>query len=136
MPDPVAHWVEKLTAKPLPALREGIQQVRVLLDSPSVDHVRLSNFIEFDPGFCVHVFRAMNRLPKRPKEIITKLSVALPMLGMERMATATRQLKAAETVLKRQPFAGLTECFSRAAHAATAYSEGASASWRWARIRA
>ncbi len=118
MPDPVAHWVEKLSAKPLPALREGIQQVRVMLDSPSVDHVRLSNFIEFDPGFCVHVFRAMNRLPKRPKEIITKLSVALPMLGMERMATATRQLKAAETVLKRQPFAGLTECFSRAAHAA------------------
>ena len=118
MPDPVAHWVEKLTAKPLPALREGIQLVRVMLDSPSVDHVRLSNFIEFDPGFCVHVFRAMNRLPKRPKEVITKLSVAIPMLGMERMATATRELKAAETVLKRKPFAGLTECFSRAAHAA------------------
>jgi hypothetical protein len=62
--------------------------------------------------------RQINDLPNPPKEPITKISLAIPLLGMDAIEKATKTLPSLEGKLKGPPRRGLIDCYSRAAHAA------------------
>jgi hypothetical protein len=99
-------------------MQRTLTQVKDLLQKSSVNHSRLSEVISRDPGFSLHVMRQINNLPNPPKEPITKVSLAIPLLGMDAIEEASRKLPSLEARLKGPPRRGLINCYSRAAHAA------------------
>jgi HD-like signal output (HDOD) protein len=114
-----AHeWVKQLSGDTLPVLRRTLTHIRDLLNKPSVNHHRLASVISRDPGFCLHIIRQFRNLPNAPKEPVTNIARALPLLGMEQIKKASRSLPCLEDQLKGAPRRGLISCYSRAAHAA------------------
>jgi HD-like signal output (HDOD) protein len=111
-------WKKKLASKSLPILQRSLTQVRDLLNSSSVNYTRLSEVISRDPGFSLFVLQKLEQLPNPPKEPITKISVAVPLLGMDLIERATRSLTVLEERLKGPPRRGMLDCYSRGAHAA------------------
>jgi HD-like signal output (HDOD) protein len=99
-------------------MQRTLTQVRDLLNKSSVNHARLSEVISRDPGFSLYVMQKLSQLPNPPKEPISRISLAIPMLGMELIGQASNSLPAAEDQLKGPPRRGLYNCYSRAAHAA------------------
>jgi HD-like signal output (HDOD) protein len=99
-------------------MQRTLTQIRDLLHQSSVNHSRLSETISRDPGFSLHVLRQINSLPNPPKEPVTKISLAIPLLGMEAIEQASRTLPSVEEKLKGPPRRGLIDCYSRSAHAA------------------
>jgi HD-like signal output (HDOD) protein len=99
-------------------MRRTLTQVRDLLLKSSVNHNRLSGVISRDPGFSLHILQRLNNLPNPPKEPVTKISLAVPLLGMEVIEGASRTLPSLEDRLQGPPRRGLIDCYSRAAHAA------------------
>jgi HD-like signal output (HDOD) protein len=118
MPQSRNDWKNQLSAEPLPVLQRSLTQVRDLLNSSSVNHSRLSEVISRDPGFSLHILHKLNQLPTPPKEPITKISVAIPLLGMGLIENAARSLPSLEDKLKGPPRRGLIDCYSRGVHAA------------------
>jgi HD-like signal output (HDOD) protein len=111
-------------------MQRTLTQVRDLLQKSSVNHSRLSEVISRDPGFSLHVMRQINNLPNPPKEPITKVSLAIPILGMNAIDQASRTLPSLEAKLKGPPRRGLIDCYSRAAHAAF-YARSIAELQRW-----
>jgi HD-like signal output (HDOD) protein len=99
-------------------MQRTLTQVRDLLNKSSVNHARLSEVISRDPGFSLYVMQKLSQLPNHPKEPISRISLAIPMLGMELIEQASNSLPAVEDQLKGPPRRGLYNCYSRAAHAA------------------
>ncbi|MEJ2590660.1 MAG: HDOD domain-containing protein [Candidatus Thiodiazotropha sp.] len=122
-----AHdWVRRLSPEPLPVLRRTLTRVRDLLNSSSVNHLRLSEIISVDPGFSLHLLQRLNALPNAPREPVNKISLAIPLLGMGLIEQACRTLPCLEDRLKGPPRRGLLDCYSRSAHAAI-YASGIAA---------
>ncbi|MCU7797241.1 MAG: HDOD domain-containing protein [Candidatus Thiodiazotropha sp. (ex Myrtea spinifera)] len=114
-----AHeWVRRLSGEPLPVLQRTLTHVRDLLNKSSVNHGRLSESISRDPGFSLYILQKLNELPNAPKEPINKISLAIPLLGMDLIEKAARTLPCLEDKLKGPPRRGLIDCYSRGAHAA------------------
>jgi HD-like signal output (HDOD) protein len=114
-----AHqWVDTLAAESLPVLLRTLTQVRDLLNQPNVNHHRLAEVISRDPGFSLHIIRQFNSLPNAPQEPVSKISLAIPLLGMAHVERASRSLTCLEERLKGPPRRGLVGCYSRAVHAA------------------
>lgn len=130
MSQTVQEWAHKLSSEPLLVMQRTLIQVRDLLQKSSVNHSRLSEVISRDPGFSLHVMRQINNLPNPPKEPITKISLAIPLLGMDAIEEASRTLPALEGKLKGPPRRGLIDCYSRAAHAAL-YAHSIAELRRW-----
>jgi HD-like signal output (HDOD) protein len=99
-------------------MQRTLTQVRDLLRKSSVNHGKLSEVISRDPGFSLHILQRINNLPNPPKEPITKISLAIPLLGMDAIELASRSLPSLEEKLKGPPRRGLIDCYSRATHAA------------------
>ena len=119
-----AHdWVRRLSPEPLPVLRRTLTRVRDLLNSSSVNHHRLSEIISVDPGFSLHLLQRLSALPNAPREPVSKISLAIPLLGMGLIEQACRTLPCLEDRLKGPPRRGLLDCYSRGAHAAI-YASG------------
>ncbi|RLJ17241.1 histidine kinase [bacterium endosymbiont of Escarpia laminata] len=118
MSDSVNDWVRRLHTDPLPALHQTLKQVREVLNSVSGSHAAISKLIERDPGFSLAIFRQLRTLPNKPRESVTKIANAIPLLGMEAIERTTRELPVLEDLLKGPPRRGLLDCYSRAAHAA------------------
>lgn len=119
-----AHeWVRRLSGEPLPVLRRTLTRVRDLLNSSSVNHARLSDIISRDPGFSLYVLQRLKGLPNAPRAPVSKISLAIPLLGMEQINQASRTLTCLEDRLKGPPRRGLIDCYSRGAHAAI-YASG------------
>jgi hypothetical protein len=74
--------------------------------------------------------RQINDLPNPPKEPITKISLAIPLLGMDAIEKAAKTLPSLEGKLKGPPRRGLIDCYSRAAHAAL-YARSIAELRRW-----
>ncbi|MCU7843389.1 MAG: HDOD domain-containing protein [Candidatus Thiodiazotropha sp. (ex Monitilora ramsayi)] len=110
--------IDRLSGEPLPVLQRTLTHVRDMLQSSSVNHARLSETISRDPGFSLHILRKLNELPNPPKEPINKISLAIPLLGMDRIENAAQTLPCLEDKLKGPPRRGLIDCYSRGAHAA------------------
>jgi hypothetical protein len=70
-----------------------------------------------DPGFSLYIIRQFNSMPNAPQEPVSKVSLALPLLGMQQVEKATRTLACLEDQLQGPPRHGLIDCYSRAAHA-------------------
>ncbi len=114
-----AHqWVDRLSHDTLPVMRRSLTQVRDLLNQSSVNHRNLAAVIARDPGFSLHIIRLFNHLPKAPKEPVSKIELAIPLLGMAQVERASRTLPCLEERLQGPPRRGLIACYSRAAHAA------------------
>ncbi|MEN8166768.1 MAG: HDOD domain-containing protein [Pseudomonadota bacterium] len=113
----MSEWVSRLSGRSLPPLRRTLTRVKDLLNNSSANHTALSEIIAFDPGFCLHILRQLRTLPNQPKEPITKISNAIPLLGMSAIEQAAHSLPALEDQLKGPPRRGLIDCYSRAAHA-------------------
>ncbi len=114
-----AHqWVDTLADETLPVLLRTRTQVRDLLNQSNVNHHRLAEVISRDPGFSLHIIRQFNSLPNAPQEPVSKISLAIPLLGMDHVERASRSLTCLEERLKGPPRRGLIGCYSRAAHAA------------------
>jgi HD-like signal output (HDOD) protein len=111
-------------------MQRTLTQVKDLLQKSSVNHGRLSEVISRDPGFSLHVMRQINNLPNPPKEPINKVSLAIPLLGMDAIEQASRKLPSLEAKLKGPPRRGLIDCYSRAAHAAF-YARSFAERLRW-----
>ncbi len=118
MTQTVQEWTRRLSTVTLPVLRRTLTHVRDLLQRSSVNHNRLSEVISRDPGFSLHIMQRLNNLPNPPKEPVTKISLAIPLLGMDVIAQATRTLPSLEDELKGPSRRGLINCYSRGAHAA------------------
>ncbi|MEW8625057.1 MAG: HDOD domain-containing protein [Candidatus Thiodiazotropha sp.] len=118
MSQTVEEWVRQISSEPLPVMQRTLTQVRDLLNQSSVNHSRLSEVISRDPGFSLNVMQKLNQLPVQPKEPITRISLAIPMLGMELIEQASNTLPSLEDKLKGPSRRGLYNCYSRAAHAA------------------
>ncbi len=118
MPQSRNDWKIELSSEPLPVLQRSLTQVRDLLNSSSVNHSRLSEVISRDPGFSLHILQKLIQLPTPPKEPITKVSVAIPLLGMDLIENAARSLPSLEDKLKGPPRRGMIDCYSRGVHAA------------------
>ncbi|MCG8098873.1 MAG: HDOD domain-containing protein, partial [Candidatus Thiodiazotropha taylori] len=123
MSQTVEEWVRQISSDPLPVMQRTLTQVRDLLNKSSVNHNRLSEVISRDPGFSLYVMQKLSQLPVQPKEPITRISLAIPMLGMELIEQASKTLPSLEDKLKGPPRRGLYNCYSRAAHAAR-YARG------------
>jgi HD-like signal output (HDOD) protein len=124
MTQTVEEWVRLISTKSLPVMQRTLTLVRDLLNKKtSVNHARLSEAISRDPGFSLHVMRQLSALPNQPKEPITRISLAIPMLGMELIEKASQSLPCLEDRLKGPPRRGMIGCYSRAAHAAS-YARG------------
>ncbi|MEW8026874.1 MAG: HDOD domain-containing protein [Candidatus Thiodiazotropha sp.] len=126
----VQEWTRALSSEPLLVMQRTLTQVRDLLRKSSVNHGRLSEAISRDPGFSLYVLRQINNLPNPPKEPITKISLAVPLLGMDAIEQASRTLPSLEEKLKGPPRRGLIDCYSRAAHAAI-YASNIAELRRW-----
>ncbi|MEJ2461628.1 MAG: HDOD domain-containing protein [Candidatus Thiodiazotropha sp.] len=114
-----AHqWVDRLSHDTLPVMRRSLTRVRDLLNQSSVNHRTLAAVIARDPGFSLHLIRLFNHLPKAPKEPVSKIELAIPLLGMAQVEQASRTLPCLEDHLQGPPQRGLITCYSRAAHAA------------------
>jgi HD-like signal output (HDOD) protein len=119
MTQTVEAWVRQVANKPLPVMQRTLTQVRdLLIKKTSVNHSRLAAVISCDPGFSLYVLQQLSNLANPPKEPITKVSLAVPMLGMEVIEQASNSLPCLEDKLKGPPRRGLIDCYSRAAHAA------------------
>ncbi|MEJ2619855.1 MAG: HDOD domain-containing protein [Candidatus Thiodiazotropha sp.] len=118
MSQTVEAWVRQISSEPLPVMQRTLTQVRDILVKSSVNHTRLSELISRDPGFSLYVMQKLNQLPNHPKEPISRISLAIPMLGMELIEQASNSLPAVEDRLKGPPRRGLYNCYSRATHAA------------------
>ncbi|MCG8010511.1 MAG: HDOD domain-containing protein, partial [Candidatus Thiodiazotropha weberae] len=118
MSQSVEAWVRQLSSEPLPVMQRTLTQVRDLLNKSSVNHNRLSEVISRDPGFSLYVMQKLSQLPTQPKEPITRITLAIPMLGMELIEQASKTLPSLEDKLKGPPRRGLYNGYSRAAHAA------------------
>lgn len=118
MTESLNQWVNRLSHKPLPVMLRTRTRVRDLLNRSSASHTALSEVIEFDPGFTLRIFQRLKTLPHQPKEPITKISTALPLMGMGLIEQAAQGLPTLEDKLKGPPRRGMIDCFSRAAHAA------------------
>ncbi|PVV07368.1 MAG: hypothetical protein B6D77_14065 [gamma proteobacterium symbiont of Ctena orbiculata] len=118
MTQTVQEWTRMLSAEPLLVMQRTLTQVKDLLQQSSVNHSRLSEVISRDPGFSLHLMQQLNNLPSPPKEPVTKISLAIPLLGMDAIERASRTLPSLEGKLKGPPRRGLIDCYSRAAHAA------------------
>ena len=118
MPQTVQEWVRQLSNEPLPVMRRTLNHVRDLLNRASVNHTRLSEVISRDPGFSLHIMQRLSALPNPPKESITRISLAIPMLGMGLIERVTQSLPCLEDRLQEPARRGLINCYSRAAHAA------------------
>jgi HD-like signal output (HDOD) protein len=119
MTQTVEEWVQQISTEPLPVMLRTLTQVRDLLDKKtSLNHARLAEVISRDPGFSLFVMQQLSSLPNQPKETITRISLALPMLGMGVIERASKSLPCLEDRLKGPPRRGLIDCYSRAAHAA------------------
>lgn len=118
MTQTVQKWTGTLSSEPLPVMQRTLTGVRDLLRKSSVNHNRLSEIISRDPGFSLHVLQRLSSMPNQPKEPVTKISLAVPLLGMEVIEQASRTLPSLEERLKGPPRRGLIGCYSRAAHAA------------------
>lgn len=118
MPHAAHQWVARLTDETLPVLRRTLTQVRDLLRHTSVNHRHLAEVISRDPGFSLHIIRQFNSLPNAPREPVSKIELAIPLLGMAQVERASRSLPCLEDRLKGPPRRGLIECYSRASHAA------------------
>ncbi len=99
-------------------MRRSLTQVRDLLNQSSVNHRNLAAVIARDPGFSLHIIRLFNHLPNAPKEPVSKIELAIPLLGMAQVERASRTLPCLEERLQGPPRRGLIACYSRAAHAA------------------
>ncbi|MEJ2692876.1 MAG: HDOD domain-containing protein, partial [Candidatus Thiodiazotropha sp.] len=114
-----AHqWVHTLSDETLPVMRRTLTRVRDMLHHISVTHPSLAEVISRDPGFSLHFIRRFNSLPSPPKEPVSSVAQALPLLGMTRVGRASRTLPCLEDRLKGPPRRGLIRCYSRAAHGA------------------
>ncbi|MEW8505295.1 MAG: HDOD domain-containing protein [Candidatus Thiodiazotropha sp.] len=118
MTQTVQEWTRTLASEPLPVMQRTLTNVRDLLGKSSVNHNRLSEIISRDPGFSLYVLQRLRNLPNQPKEPVTKISLAVPLLGMEAIEQASHTLPSLEEKLKGPPRRGLIGCYSRAAHAA------------------
>ncbi|MCU7878665.1 MAG: HDOD domain-containing protein [Candidatus Thiodiazotropha sp. (ex Lucinoma borealis)] len=127
MTQTVQDWADKLSADPLPVMQRTLTHVRDLLQKSSVNHNRLSEVISRDPGFSLHIMQRLSSLPNPPKEAVTKISLAIPLLGMGLIEQASQTLLCLEDKLKGPPRRGLIDCYSRAVHAAF-YARGLSES--------
>lgn len=112
------QWVDRLSGETLPVMRRTLTQVRDLLNQPSVNHRSLAQVISRDPGFSLHIIRQFNRLPRAPKEPVSRIGQAIPLLGMAHVEQASRALPCLEDRLQGPPRRGLIACYSKAAHAA------------------
>jgi HD-like signal output (HDOD) protein len=130
MSQTVQEWTRQLASEPLLVMQRTLTEVRDLLRQSSVNHGRLSEVISRDPGFSMYVMRQINNLPNPPKEPITKISLAIPLLGMDAIEQASRTLPCLEEKLKGPPRRGLIDCYSRAAHAAI-YARSIAERRRW-----
>ncbi len=124
----VQEWISLLTGEPLPVMRRTLTQVRDLLDQSSVNHTRLSEVIARDPGFSLNIIRRLISLPTPPREEISRISLAIPLLGMDRVEQAARSLPCLEDRLQGPPRRGLINGYSQAIHAAR-YAQSI-AEWR------
>jgi HD-like signal output (HDOD) protein len=111
-------------------MQRTLTQVKDLLQKSSVNHNRLSEVISRDPGFSLYVLQQINNLPNPPKAPVTKISLAIPLLGMDAIDQASHTLPSVEERLKGPPRRGLIDCYSRAAHAAI-YARSLAESARW-----
>ncbi|MES9940980.1 MAG: HDOD domain-containing protein [Candidatus Thiodiazotropha sp. 6PLUC2] len=126
MSQTVEEWVRQISAEPLPVMQRTLTQVRDLLDKKtSVNHSRLAEVISRDPGFSLYVLQQLRNPSNQPKEAITRISLAIPMLGMALIEKASKTLPCLEDKLKGPPRRGLIGCYSRAVHAAC-YARGLS----------
>ena len=112
------QWVKQLSGDTLPVLQRTLTHVRDLLNKASVNHNALAEVISRDPGFCLHIIRQFKNLPNAPKEPVSSIARAIPLLGMDQVERASRSLPCLEDQLKGPPRRGLIKCYSRAAHAA------------------
>jgi HD-like signal output (HDOD) protein len=111
-------WASRLAADPLPPMRRTLTRVRDLLDTPRASHTALSGLIGSDPGFALHIFSQLGSLPSQPRQPVTKLENAIPLLGMHAIEQAARTLPSLEDRLTGPARRGLLSCYSQAAHAA------------------
>ena len=118
MTEALQEWTRRLKGETLPVLRRTLTQVRDLLNSTSVNHNRLSEVIARDPAFSLFILRRLKELPVQPKEPVSKISLAIPLLGMGLIEQSCRTLPCLEDRLKGPPRRGLIDCYSRGAHAA------------------
>jgi outer membrane biosynthesis protein TonB len=118
MPQAAHQWVKQLAGETLPVLQRTLTQVRDLLHKTSVNHHKLAEVISRDPGFCLHIIRQFSSLPNAPKEPVSSIARAIPLLGMDQVERASCSLPCLEDLLKGPPRRGLVSCYSRAAHAA------------------
>jgi HD-like signal output (HDOD) protein len=124
----VQEWISLLTRETLPVMRRTLTQVRSLLDQSSVNHIRLSEVIARDPGFSLNIIRRLTSLPTPPREEISRISLAIPLLGMDMVEQSARTLPCLEDRLQGPPRRGLIEYYSQAVHAAR-YAQSI-AEWR------
>jgi HD-like signal output (HDOD) protein len=114
----VQKWVDRLADETLPVMQRTLTQVRDLLNKTSVNHRKLAEVISRDPGFSLYIIRLFNSLPNAPREPVSRIELAIPLIGMARVEHASRTLPCLEDRLKGPPRRGLIDCYSRAAHAA------------------
>ncbi len=114
----VQDWVSQLTTETLPVMRRTLTHVRDLLNQSSVNHTRLSEVIARDPGFSLTIIQRLASLPNPPREEISRVSLAIPLLGMAVVEQASRTLPCLEDRLQGPTRRGLIDCYSRAVHAA------------------
>jgi hypothetical protein len=128
MSESIDNWVERLSSCALPALRQTLTEVKDLLNHSHASLTRLSEMVEFDPGFSLYLFRYLNDLPKRPREPISKISNVIASLGVIALERAITDLPVLTERIPVNTRIGLTTCYSRAAHASV-YAAGL-AKWR------
>ncbi|MET0065835.1 MAG: HDOD domain-containing protein [Candidatus Thiodiazotropha sp.] len=114
----VQDWGSQLATETLPVQRRTLTQVRDLLNQSSVNHTRLSEVIARDPGFSLAIIRKLASLPNPPREEISRVSLAIPLLGMGMIEQTTRSLPCLEDRFQGPTRRGLIDCYSRAVHAA------------------
>ncbi|MET0089950.1 MAG: HDOD domain-containing protein [Candidatus Thiodiazotropha sp.] len=114
----VQDWVSQLSTQTLPVMRRTLTHVRDLLNQSSVNHTRLSEVIARDPGFSLTIIQKLTSLPNPPREAISRVSLAIPLLGMDVVDQASRTLPCLEDRLQGPTRRGLIDCYSRAVHAA------------------
>ncbi|WP_455217623.1 HDOD domain-containing protein [Kaarinaea lacus] len=123
------EWVNKIGNKPVPVMKQSIEELKYHCARENAPVSELVESVERDPGLVVHLLRTMNGKSKSSLSTdVTSVQQALMLMGTDQLSALPNNLPALEKCLEGAALDRLLKTFSRAYHAARQATA-------WARLR-
>jgi HD-like signal output (HDOD) protein len=116
----MGSWAERLTAKPLPALRENHARLSRLVGREDTSNWQIEDILRRDPALALAILGEVNRQARRfGREEVTTFDTAIGLLGRDRLRTLARSMpEICASLLDPLPKAGYLTALARTLEAA------------------